>query len=112
MRPVRRDTPTFRDAYKRRRCLVPIDSFFEWKAIKGVKPKRPYAIGKKSGGPFALAGIWESWQRPHTNEWVRTFAIITCPANDLVRPIHDRMPVIVAPDPLRPLALFSRSGPS
>ena len=62
-----------------------------------VKPKRPYAIGKKSGEPFALAGIWENWQRPDTNEWVRTFAIITCPASDLVRPIHDRMPVIVAP---------------
>jgi putative SOS response-associated peptidase YedK len=89
--------PTFRDAYRRRRCLVPVDSFFEWKSIRGVKPKRPYAIGKKSGEPFALAGIWENWQRPGTDEWIRTFAIITCPANDLVRPIHDRMPVIVAP---------------
>jgi len=66
-------------------------------AIKGVKPKRPYAIGKKSGEPFALAGIWENWRHPHTEEWIRTFAIITCPANDLIRPIHDRMPVIIAP---------------
>lgn len=52
--------PTFREAYMKRRCLVPVDSFFEWKAIPGVRPKRPYAIGKKSGDPFALAGIWEN----------------------------------------------------
>src|SRR6202048_3267363 len=81
--------PSFRDAYRRRRCLVPIDNFFEWRAIRGLKPKQPYAIGMKGGEPFALAGIWENWQRPATGEWIRTFAIITCPANDLVRPIHD-----------------------
>ena len=89
--------PTFRDAYKRRRCLTPIDNFFEWKAIRGLKPKQPYAFGMKSGEPFALAGIWENWQRPGTGEWVRTFAIITTNSNELVRPIHDRMPVIIAP---------------
>jgi len=50
----------------------------------------------KSGEPFALAGIWENWQRPETDEWVRTFAIITTNSNELVRPIHDRMPVIIA----------------
>ena len=64
---------------------------------QGVKPKRPYAVGKKSGEPFALAGIWENWQRPETDEWVRTFAIITTNSNELVRGIHDRMPVIVPP---------------
>jgi putative SOS response-associated peptidase YedK len=77
---------------------VPIDNFFEWKAIKGVKPKRPYAIGMKSGEPFALAGIWENWQRPGTDEWVRSFAIITTNANELVGEIHDRMPVIIPPE--------------
>ena len=60
--------PTFRDAYKRRRCLVPIDNFFEWKAIKGF-PQQPYAIGMKSGEPFALAGIWENWKPPGVDEW-------------------------------------------
>ncbi len=80
--------PTFRDAYRRRRCLVPIDNFFEWEAIKGLKPKQPYAIGMKSGEPFALAGIWENWLQPNSGEWVRTFAIITTNSNDLVRPIH------------------------
>lgn len=89
--------PSFRDAYKRRRCLVPIDNFFEWKAIKGEIAKQPYAIGMKSGEPFALAGIWENWKRPGTEDWIRTFAIITTTANSLVQTIHDRMPVIVAP---------------
>jgi putative SOS response-associated peptidase YedK len=89
--------PTFRDAYRRRRCLVPIDNFFEWRAIRGLKPKQPYAIGQKSGEPFALAGIWENWQRPGSHEWIRTFAIITTNSNELVRSIHDRMPVIIPP---------------
>jgi putative SOS response-associated peptidase YedK len=88
---------SFRGAYAKRRCLLPIDNFFEWRAIKGAKTKQPYAIGMKSGDPFALAAIWENWKRPETEEWVRTFAVITCPANDLMAHIHDRMPVIVPP---------------
>jgi putative SOS response-associated peptidase YedK len=88
---------SFRDAYRRRRGLLPIDNFFEWRAIKGVKAKQPYAIGMKSGEPFALAAIWENWRRPGTDEWLRTFAVITCPSNDLVSAIHDRMPVILPP---------------
>jgi putative SOS response-associated peptidase YedK len=87
--------PTFREAYKRRRCLVPVDNFFEWRAIKGAKVKQPYAIGLKSGAPFALAGIWENWRRPGTEAWVRTFAVVTCPANELMARLHDRMPVIL-----------------
>jgi hypothetical protein len=69
--------PSFRDAYRHRRCLVPVNNFFEWKAIKPGTPKQPYAIGMKGGEPFALAGIWENWKRPGSEEWVRTFAIIT-----------------------------------
>jgi putative SOS response-associated peptidase YedK len=89
--------PSFRDAYRGRRCLLPVDNFFEWRAIKGARAKQPYAIAMRSGQPFALAGIWENWQKPGTEEWLRTFAIITTTANDLVRDIHDRMPVIVPP---------------
>jgi putative SOS response-associated peptidase YedK len=89
--------PTFRDAYMRRHCILPIDNFFEWKAIKGAKAKQPYAIAMKSGEPFGLAAIWENWKRPGTDEWVRSFAVITCPANELVSDIHDRMPVIIPP---------------
>jgi putative SOS response-associated peptidase YedK len=87
--------PSFRDAYARRRCLLPIDNFFDWRAIKGAKIKQPYAIGMKSGDPFALAAIWENWRPPGTEEWMRTFAVITCPANEMMATIHDRMPVII-----------------
>jgi hypothetical protein len=78
--------------YKRRARPGP---FLWWRAIKGAKPKQPYAIGMKSCEPFALAAVWENWRRPGTEEWLRTFAVITCPANDLMAQIHDRMPVIV-----------------
>ena len=61
-----RDLPTFRDAYRRRRCIVPVDGFFEWKAIKGQKAKQPYAIAMKDGAPFGIAGIWENWKDPAT----------------------------------------------
>ena len=88
--------PSFRDAYRHRRCLVPIDTFFEWKAIKGGA-KQPYVIAMKSGEPFALAGIWENWKPPGNEEWFRSFAIITTTSNELVSAIHDRMPVIIAP---------------
>jgi len=87
--------PSFREAYRRRRCLLPVDNFFEWKAIKGARAKQPFAIAMKSGKPFALAAIWENWPRPTTGEWVRTFCIITTTANELVAEIHDRMPVIL-----------------
>jgi putative SOS response-associated peptidase YedK len=88
--------PTFRDAYRRRRCIVPVDGFFEWKAIKG-KPKQPYAIAMKDGSPFGIGGLWENWKDPTSSEWIRTFAIITTDANELVAEIHDRMPLIIAP---------------
>jgi putative SOS response-associated peptidase YedK len=53
---------TFRDAYARRRCIVPVDGFFEWRAMKGARAKQPYAIAIKDGSPFGLAGLWENWQ--------------------------------------------------
>jgi putative SOS response-associated peptidase YedK len=89
--------PTFRDAYAQRRCIVPVDGFFEWRAIRGARRKQPYAIAMKDGSPFGLAGLWENWRNPTTGEWERTFAIITVPSNGLVRQIHDRMPAILEP---------------
>jgi putative SOS response-associated peptidase YedK len=88
--------PMFRDAYAKRRCIIPVDGFFEWQAIRGAA-KRPYAIGMKDGSPFGLAGIWENWLNPNTYEWERTFAIITVPSNELVGEIHNRMPAILEP---------------
>jgi putative SOS response-associated peptidase YedK len=89
--------PMFREAYAQRRCIVPVDGFFEWRAIKGARAKQPYAIAMKNGSPFGLAGIWENWHNLNTGAWERTFAIITVPSNDLVGQIHNRMPAILAP---------------
>ena len=66
----------------------------------------------KSGEPFALAAIWESWRHPETDEIVRTFCVITTTANELVADIHDRMPVILPPGDLRPLAVAARARPA
>jgi putative SOS response-associated peptidase YedK len=93
-----RTLPTFRDAYRLRRCIVPVDGFFEWKAIKGRKAKQPYAVARKAGKPFGIGGIWENWKDPASSEWIRTFAIITTDANLLVMDIHDRMPLILPPE--------------
>jgi hypothetical protein len=82
-------------AYRNRRCIVPVDGFFDWKAIKGQRAKQPYAIAMKDGAPFGIAGIWENWKQPASGEWIRTFAVITTDANELVADIHDRMPVIL-----------------
>jgi putative SOS response-associated peptidase YedK len=73
-----------------------VDGFFEWKAIKGARAKQPYAITMKDGAPFGIGGIWENWKVPTSGEWVRTFAIITTDANELVAAIHDRMPLLLA----------------
>jgi putative SOS response-associated peptidase YedK len=87
--------PSFRHAYARRRCILPVDGFFEWKAIKGQKARQPFAIAMRDGSPFGIAGLWDNWKDPTSGDWHRTFAIITVPANELVGPIHDRMPAIL-----------------
>jgi putative SOS response-associated peptidase YedK len=89
--------PMFRAAYAKRRCIVPVDSFFEWAKGAGKGPKQPYAVAMKNGEPFALAGIWEGWRHPETGDIVRTFCIVTTGANALLAGIHDRMPVILEP---------------
>jgi putative SOS response-associated peptidase YedK len=85
--------PLFRRAFEKRRCLIAVDGFFEWKA-QGKK-KQPYAIALPSEKPFALAGLWEGWQEPETGEWIRTCTIVTAEANPQLSAIHDRMPVIL-----------------
>ena len=87
--------PAFREAFRRRRCLVPVDSFYEWK--KTAAGKQPYAIALKGGGLMALAEIWENWRSP-AGERVRSFAIITTQPNELCAQLHNRMPAILAPE--------------
>jgi putative SOS response-associated peptidase YedK len=88
------EKPSFRAAFRRRRCLIPADGFFEWK--KDGKRKTPLYIRMKSGAPFALAGLWEHWAAPDGSE-LDTCAIVTTAPNELLAPIHDRMPVIFPP---------------
>jgi putative SOS response-associated peptidase YedK len=76
----RQDSTFFPGGYCKRRCILPVDGFFEWKAIKGQKVKQPYAIAMKDGSPFGIGGLWENWHDPTSGEWVRTFAIITTDA--------------------------------
>ena len=87
--------PSFRDAFRKRRCLVLADGFYEWRANGSTKT--PMRITLKSGEPFAFAGLWESWQDSSTGERLRTFTIITTEPNDLMATIHNRMPVILLP---------------
>ena len=86
------EKPAFRDALRRRRCLVLADGFYEWQQTGGAK--RPMRIIMRSGEPFAFAGLWSLWRDPDGNR-IPSCAIITTAANDLLKPIHDRMPVIL-----------------
>jgi len=89
------DKPAFSAAVKRRRCLVPADGFYEWKASRASK--QPYFVRARSGGPIAFAGLWETWMGPNGEE-LETAAIVTTRANRALAAIHERMPVIVPPD--------------
>ena len=86
------EKPSFREALKTRRCLIPADGFYEWQKLGKVK--QPVRIVLKSREPFALAGLWDRWRSPENIE-VLSCTIITTAANDLIREIHDRMPVIL-----------------
>ena len=86
--------PAFREAFRQRRCLVPLDDFFEWK--KTATGKQPYAIGLVGGGLMAMAGLWETWRSPE-GERVRSFTIVTTTPNELCAQLHDRMPVVLKP---------------
>ena len=88
------EKPAFRTALRKRRCLVLADGFYEWQRVAGSRAKRPMRIVLKTGEPFAFAGLWETWLDPAGGP-IESCAIITTTANDLLAPIHDRMPVIL-----------------
>ena len=87
-------SPAFRDAFVRKRCLVPVDSFYEWKREGTVR--QPYRIVRRDGRPLALAGLWAGWKDPAGDVVRRTFTIVTTTPNEAIAGLHDRMPVIVA----------------
>src|ERR1700722_14346235 len=86
----------FRAAFERRRCLVPVDNFYEWQKT-GPKDKQPYAIALADRRLMALAGLWENWKSP-AGEWIRSFTIVTTTPNELCAELHNRMPVVLSPD--------------
>ena len=92
------DKPAFRNAMRRRRCLVPADGFYEWSEHG---PKRPFFIRPRRSGPIAFAGLWETWMGPHGEE-VESVAVITTPANRMLRAIAERMPAILPPAAFEP----------
>ena len=89
------EKPSFRRAFKERRCLIPADGFYEWQKTNGGK--QPYHLKMRDGRPFAFAGLWESWNRDEEGE-IRSCTILTTNANDLVGEVHHRMPVILPPE--------------
>lgn len=84
--------PAFREALAKRRCVIPVSGFFEWQGSGAAKT--PWHITSANGEPLSLAGLWERWRAPD-GQWMRTAAIITTDANEALRPVHHRMPVIL-----------------
>ncbi len=105
MANVRSDTAleksSFRAAMQKRRCLIPADVFFEWQDVPGQKRRKPYAVALNGGEIFALGGIWEAWRPKDGGDWVITCAILTTEPNELLAPIHDRMPVMIRSEDYR-----------
>ena len=89
-------SPAFRVAYKQRRCVVPVDSFYEWKREGTIR--QPYRVAREDGRPLALAGLWAGWHDPATEAVRRTFTIVTTTPNQALADLHDRMPVILPDD--------------
>jgi putative SOS response-associated peptidase YedK len=102
---ARAETIMEKNAYKRpfakRRCIIPADGFFEWKKIPGQKTKQPMYIHRTDDEPIAFAGLWELWKPPATKDdestWIHSCTIITTTPNEVMEPIHDRMPVLLPP---------------
>jgi putative SOS response-associated peptidase YedK len=89
------EKPSFRSAFKKRRCLIVADGFYEWLRTEGKK--QPFRFQLQDKQPFGFAGLWEQWQSP-SGEEIHTCTILTTAANELMAPIHDRMPVILKPE--------------
>jgi len=87
------EKPTYRTPFKRQRCLIPADGFFEWRIVNGKKV--PHHIRMKDGNVFAFAGLWDHWEGD--GERIESCTIIVMPSNELMEPIHERMPAIIAP---------------
>ena len=90
------EKPSFRAAYRHRRCLVLADGFYEWK--KEGDTKTPYFISLQNGHPFAFAGLWETWSAKESDETIQSTTLITTAANESMAEVHHRMPIVLQPD--------------
>ena len=99
------EKPSYRDAFKRRRCLIPATGFYEWKKVEGGK--QPYLLRLRDGAPFGFAGLWSAWRDRESGETLESCAIVTTSPNPLAATVHDRMPVIL---PRERHALWLDSG--
>ena len=90
------EKPMFRDSFAKRRCLIPVDGFYEWQ--RKEIGKLPHYIHSTDGMPLSVAGLWSSWKDPETDERLLTCTILTGDPNSLIKPIHDRMPVVIPAD--------------
>ncbi len=87
----------WKDSFQQRRCIVPADAIFEWQEIERGKKKAKYEVVIPGREPFGIAGVWKPWKNPKTNQWERTFAVITGEPNELIQPIHHRLTTILDP---------------
>jgi putative SOS response-associated peptidase YedK len=90
-------TPAFRDAFKRHRCLVIVDGFYEWKTLDD-KSRVPHHVHREDRKPFAIAGVWDSWTSPETGEIIESCAVVTTEAKGHIAELHDRMPLVIDKD--------------
>ncbi|MCG8359488.1 MAG: SOS response-associated peptidase [Kiloniellales bacterium] len=90
------EKPSFREAFKKRRCIIPASGFYEWTGPKGNR--QAYYICGRDGALLSFAGLWESWKDKENEERIETFTIIVTEANDFIRPWHHRMPVVLEPE--------------
>ena len=87
-------SPSYREPFKKRRCLVPASGFYEWKKLD-AKKKKPFGFDLNRGGMMAFAGLWDAWKDPADGRWLQSYTIITTDANEIMMPVHNRMPVIL-----------------
>jgi len=103
-------SPAFRDAFRRQRSIVPVDSFYEWEREGTVR--QPYRVSRDDGLPLALAGLWAGWRDPETEEVRRTFTIVTTTPNEAMADLHDRMPVVLDEAVWDRWLIDGRAGPT
>jgi putative SOS response-associated peptidase YedK len=99
--------PTFRDAFKRTRCLIPASGYYEW--LDTPNGKQPYYFTRCDGQPITIAGLWDAWRDKQAGETVKSCAMVITNANEFVADVHDRMPVVLEPDQFEPW-LRGRAG--